>query len=179
MSLLSPSCTVRPLPGLLLSLLLVPRGALAAPVDEEGGLTRSAPRLPAEADEPPLDPRLGFDPRVELDFRLDRDGEARPRRSPSSQRAPVWFSLGATFRQLPLGEPSYGAMFLLGLPLDRVAARSVRAEIAEAGGSDQASPRRKIDLTPPPPPPKLAAPASAAPDAPLRLPVVVITRVGS
>ena len=73
-------------------------------------------------------------------------------------------------------------MLVLGLPLERIAARGVHAAIRrrDAPGAarrptapPEAPPgRRKLDLSPPPPPPKLSIPVPVT-DVPLRVPVVV------
>jgi hypothetical protein len=171
MSLPRPSLAAQRLSGLALTFLLTPGRALAGP---------------SPADEPFIDPRLALDPRVESDPRIDRpdppraSGEARPA---SPLRAPLWFSIGATYHQLSSGIPTYGAMFLLGLPLERLAAGRVHAAMAEEARRSPSSPptqadatpsgRQKLDLTPPPPPPKLTAPLPAEPGPPLQVPVVV------
>jgi hypothetical protein len=166
---LQPTPLARPFTGAALSLLLLPGRALAAPSP------------PAE---PSLDARQELDPRAELDFRRDVDRERRvpARRAseglPGSRlRAPVWFSVGATYQKLLTGAPVAGGMLLVGLPLDRVAARGVGAAMAEdarrapAPGSPPDG-RRKLDLSPPPPPPKITVPVPVT-DVPLRVPVVV------
>ena len=129
MALDPTSLAARPLP-VTLALLLLPGRALASP---------------SPADEPAIDPRLGLDPRAELDFRLDHDrddGPRRPRgatggprdpeRPASPLRAPVWISVGATYRQLPAGEPSFGAVLMLRAPArSGSSARDVHAAIAD------------------------------------------------
>src|SRR5262249_3152818 len=115
--------------------------------------------------------------------RPDPPRASRDERPASPLRAPLWFSIGATYQKLSSGVPTYGAMLLLGLPLERLAAGSVRAAIAEEAplpppssppAGDAPPPgRHKLDLTPPPPPPKLTVPVPAEPGPPLRVPVVV------
>jgi hypothetical protein len=169
MSLPSPRSAAWCLPGLALLFLLIPGRALAGPFPD---------------DEPYVDPVLDLDPRVEGDPRIEppEPRASREERGGSPLRSPLWFSIGVTYDQLPVsGVPVYGGMFRLGLPLDRIATRDVRAAIAEdarrqpspspASASDPG--RHKLDLMPPPPPPKLTVPATAEPVPPLRVPVVV------
>jgi len=126
-------------------------------------------------------------PRRELDPRLDLGDPSRAPRLASPRRAPVWFAVdGSLLRQSDRGAV-FGAMLLVGLPLDRLYAREVRAgavaDPPRRPAADPAAdrvadppalkppPRAKAEA--PPPPPKLPpAPASAVPP-PLRVPVVV------
>src|SRR5690242_9031134 len=76
---------------------------------------------PADADEPLIHPRRELDPRLDL---------AEPSRSwriPSPRRAPVWVAIDASLQQRTASEPSFGAMLLLGIPLDRLHARALPA----------------------------------------------------
>lgn len=130
---------------------------------------------PADHDEPLLLPRVELDPRLDL--------HERRTRVTSPAHAPLWFAIDASFRREPAGETSFGAMFLLGLPLDRLRARDVRLTVLAEGPAPRASPppaepppalkpppRAKADSSPPaklPPVPQSAAPL------PLRIPVVV------
>ncbi len=106
-------------------------------------------------------------PFEDLDPPTDGD-DWRPR--PSRTSAPVTISLGASYSQLETGEPVYGGMLRLEVPLDRVEAHRVRAAMAaDARLPPRSPPRARPDLPPPPPPPRLPVP----PEAPLRLPVIV------
>ncbi len=140
-----------------------------------------------------LNPAYGFDPRAELDPRIEppeppqaRSGAAA--RPGSPLRAPVSLAIGASYQQrLLTGEPVLGAMLFLALPLERLAAREVHAAIAEGGSpapepaapgeAREPSGRHKLDLAPPPPPPKLPVPVTDKSDRPLRVPIVVTPEV--
>jgi hypothetical protein len=133
---------------------------------------------PADVDEALIHPRR------ELDPRLDLGDPARAPHVASPRRMPLWVALDGSFlRQTDRGT-GFGAMLLLGLPLDRLYARDVRVAAiadpprpparepaAEAPPVLKPPPHAKAEA--PPPPPKLPpAPASAVPP-PLRVPVVV------
>lgn len=118
---------------------------------------------PEDTDEPLVSPRIERDPRIEYE-----EPSFAPRAA-SPLRAPVWISLGLSVREATDGDRSFGAMVLLGLPLERLRAREVRSgAIAETS-------------TPPPalkPPPRArpeAPPTPAPPVAPqiLRIPIVI------
>ena len=148
MSLSARPSLVRRLPWLALALLVLPGRALAAPFDDS-------------------------QPRTELDPWTDDDEPPRRSRGTSPLGAPMTISIGGSFNQIPTGEPAYGAMLRLELPLDRVAAHAVRAAIAEDPRMPPRPPlRQKVDLSPPPPPPP-KLPVQPTPEPPLRLPVVV------
>jgi hypothetical protein len=135
---------------------------------------------PAEADEPLLDPRM------ELDPRLDLPEPPASARVASPLHAPFWIALDASVVQRTVGKNVLGAMVLLGIPFDRLAAHD-RQAIAE--GPAPAPPPAPASTAPPAAPPlkppqqpKLEGPPAAAPklrpappaDAPpLRIPVVV------
>ena len=111
-------------------------------------------------------------PFEELDPPMDGDDRPRPPRSTTPPSAPLTISIGASYNQLSTGEPAYGGMLRLEVPLDRVEARAVRAAMAADARLPPRSPLHpKPDLPTPPPPPKLPVPST--PEAPLRLPVVV------
>lgn len=118
---------------------------------------------PADLDEPLLHPRLEIDPR------LDLPEPARSPRPGSLLRAPLWFAIDASLLRRDTGAAGFGAMLLMGVPLDRLAMRAI------GEGTAPDPPSLKPDRKPPDPPPatKLPpAPASALPP-PLRVPVVV------
>jgi hypothetical protein len=114
-----------------------------------------------------LDPRLGIDPAQELDPRFDPQQQVAAPPPFAPLRAPVTLSLGVTWQQTVSGEATWGAMLMLGLPLDRLAMRDPRAH--DIGDDARIQPPGKPELAPPLPPPKLPIP----PEPPLRVPVVV------
>lgn len=135
-----PSAARRPFAALLLSSLVVafPARALAGPADH---------------DDPLLHPRIELDPRLDL--------RESGHRVPSPLRAPLWFAIDASMRRPDGGPTVIGGMLLVGLPLERIAARPPRI----------ADPPPQAPEAKPPPPAK--APAPEAKQAPLRIPVVV------
>src|SRR5579871_1075161 len=99
MSLRPPSSTAWSLPGLALLFLLTPGRAMA--------------------EDPYDDPDLEMDRGVERDPYADR---ADARRASREERVPLWFSIGASYEQLPAsGTPVLGGMLRLGVPLERIA----------------------------------------------------------
>lgn len=124
---------------------------------------------PADSDEPLLLPRLELDPRLDL--------HERSLRLNAPAHAPLWFAIDASLRREPTGDTSFGAMLLVGLPLERLRAPDPRvASFAEGPRADpppalKPPPRAKVES--PPAPPKLPpAPPDAQPP-PLRIPHVV------
>jgi hypothetical protein len=115
---------------------------------------------PAEDDEPLISPWAELDPRYE------EPDVSQAIRFVSPLRAPIWVGVGGSIIGMNAGEPVFGAMVMLGLPLERLAARGVRAGmIAEGTKSSR----------PPPPFPKSAdtegSTAGTAPVAPARPPL--------
>jgi hypothetical protein len=115
-----------------------------------------APRAlagPADGDEPLLHPRRELDPRLQL-------AEPSPgARLTSPRRAPLWFALDASLRRQETGDTSFGAMLLLGVPLDRLAARDRHLDVVAEGPP----PAEAADEAPDEAPPV----ETAAPDPPL------------
>ncbi|APR86040.1 Hypothetical protein A7982_11389 [Minicystis rosea] len=124
-------------------------------------------------------PRYERDPRVEL---VEPDASSRPL---SPLRAPLWIAIDTSFVRRDPGDTSFGAMLLLGLPLDRLFARDVR--VSSIG--DRPSPADHGDPPRADPPPALKPPPRAKPEPapappkvppvpptatpPLRIPIVV------
>lgn len=112
----------------------------------------SAPALagPADGDDPLIDPRREGDPRLDLEH-------------PTPARAPLWFAVDTSFVRRSGGDTSFGAMLLVGIPLDRLAARPPRYADPPAL---KPPPRGKVEPPAPPPAPPIPPP-------PLRIPIVV------
>jgi hypothetical protein len=142
---------------------------------------------PADTDEPLIDPR------AELDPRLDLPEPPLGARLPSPLRAPLWVAVSATAVERTEGKSLFGAMLLLGIPLDRIGTHDRGPAIAE-GPAPPPPPLPKGAPSPPPPPPpplkpvvqpkldvapRPGAPKLPAVDAPppLRIPVRVTPEV--
>jgi hypothetical protein len=126
---------------------------------------------PADSDEPLIHPRRELDPRLEL------EDPSHGARLTSPLRAPIWFALDASLRRQETGDTSFGAMLLLGVPLDRLAAHD-----RHAGAVAEGPPPSEVDAdeedahveAPPveaasdPPPAAPRPPAALAPPAALK-----------
>ena len=108
---------------------------------------------PADTDEPLVLPRLERDPRVEF---VEPGASSRPL---SPLRAPLWVAIDTSFVRREPGDTSFGAMLLLGLPLDRLFARDVRV----AAIADRPSPAEHGDPPRADPAPALKPPPRMRP----------------
>lgn len=136
---------------------------------------------PARALTPLIDP--DDDPRRPLITREETTPHELYRET--SRRSPLWIAIDTTIGRGRDGIPTYGAMLLFGVPLDRVASRKIPiVHIAEGdkGDADRKPPPAPAPSqapTPapaklaPPSPAKLAPAASGEKLAPIRLPVEV------
>jgi hypothetical protein len=133
---------------------------------------------PADAEEPMINPW------TELDPRLDLPEPPLGARLASPLRAPIWVSVSATDVLRTVGKSDFGAMLLLGIPLDRITVHDRTPVFAEGPAPPPAtappSPplkppvQPKLDVPPPSTSQKLP-PADALP--PLRIPVKVTSEV--
>lgn len=150
------------------------------------GLSLALFALPARG-APPA-PELDDGPRLAVSEGLERAGVDL--RAPEPSGAPLWLAVETQSEQRSSGERGFAAMLVLGLPLDRLAARPrARAAIGEAPAPrapaitpPPAPVRNPLELKPPAraakaelpaPAPALPPPSGQAAPAPLRIPVVV------
>lgn len=152
------------------------------------GLSLALLSLPARG-APPA-PELDDGPRLAVSEGLERAGVDL--RAPEPSGAPLWLALETQAEQRSSGKSGFAAMLVLGLPLDRLAARPRgRGAISEAPAPEPRAPaltptpaRSPLELKPPAratktelpapaPAPKLPPPSAEAAPAPLRIPVVV------
>jgi hypothetical protein len=109
---------------------------------------------PADTDEPLIDPRMELDPRLDLP-----EPPMQPR-LPSPLHAPLWVAVSGTAVERTEGKSLFGAMLLLGIPLDRIATHDRGGPAIAEGPSPP----------PPPAPPPRGAPSPVAPLKPVPQP---------
>jgi hypothetical protein len=104
--------------------------------------------------------------------RLDRsdDGPVDPLRE-GPGRAPLWIAIDGTMARDHEARPSFGAMLLLGIPLDRGARAITKGAPATVELKPAARSSTKLDGPAPPPEPQKSA--ATEPTTPLRIPIRV------
>ncbi len=123
-------------------------------------LARGEP--PVEADDPPL-------------ARLDRsdEGPIDPLRE-GDGRSPLWIAINGTMARDHEARPSFGAMLLLGIPLDRGARSAMKSAAATPAPADlKPAARSSTKLDGPAPPADPQKSATTEPTPPLRIPIRV------
>ena len=145
------------------------RSAFAAALGLAAALHATSARgePPAEADDTPL-------------ARLDRsdDGPIDPLHE-GARRAPLWIAIDGTMARDHDARPSFGAMLLLGIPLDRGARAAMKSAMASTSASAELKPAArsstKLDAAAPPADPQKSSTTEAPP--PLRIPIRVTPAV--
>ena len=139
------------------------RSALAAALGLAAALQASVARgePPAEADDTPL-------------ARLDRGDDAaiEPLRE-GDRRAPLWVAIDGTFSRDHAARPSFGAMLMLGIPLDRGARAAMTGATAPASADLKPAARSSTKLDGPAPPVDPQKSTATEPTTPLRIPIRV------
>jgi hypothetical protein len=105
--------------------------------------------------------------------RLDRsdDGPVDPLRE-GPGRAPVWFAIDGTMARDHDARPSFGAMLLLGIPLDRGARAATKSAVAATPAPAELKPAaRSGKLDGPAPPADPPKSTTTEPTPPLRIPI--------
>jgi hypothetical protein len=111
--------------------------------------------------------------------RLDRsdDGPVDPL-GEGPGRAPLWIAIDGTMARNHDARPSFGAMLLLGIPLDRGARAATKSPAAATPSSAELKPAaRSIKLDGPAPPADPPKSTTTEPTTPLRIPIRVTPAV--